>query len=25
MEEFAEPNCFTTADHRDAVRSFLSR
>jgi 2-(1,2-epoxy-1,2-dihydrophenyl)acetyl-CoA isomerase len=25
MEEFAEPNCFTTADHREAVRSFLSR
>jgi 2-(1,2-epoxy-1,2-dihydrophenyl)acetyl-CoA isomerase len=25
MEEFAEPNCFTTADHRDAVRSFLAR
>jgi 2-(1,2-epoxy-1,2-dihydrophenyl)acetyl-CoA isomerase len=25
MEEFAEPNCFTTAGHREAVRSFLSR
>jgi len=25
MEEFAEPNCFTTADHRDAVSSFLAR
>jgi 2-(1,2-epoxy-1,2-dihydrophenyl)acetyl-CoA isomerase len=25
LEEFAEPNCFTTADHREAVRSFLSR
>jgi 2-(1,2-epoxy-1,2-dihydrophenyl)acetyl-CoA isomerase len=25
MEEFAEPNCFTTADHREAVRSFLAR
>jgi 2-(1,2-epoxy-1,2-dihydrophenyl)acetyl-CoA isomerase len=25
MEEFAEPNCFTTADHREAVHSFLSR
>jgi 2-(1,2-epoxy-1,2-dihydrophenyl)acetyl-CoA isomerase len=25
MEEFAEPNCFTTADHREAVRDFLAR
>jgi 2-(1,2-epoxy-1,2-dihydrophenyl)acetyl-CoA isomerase len=25
MEEFAEPNCFTTADHREAVRSFLDK
>lgn len=23
MEEFAEPNCFTTAGHQDAVRRFL--
>jgi 2-(1,2-epoxy-1,2-dihydrophenyl)acetyl-CoA isomerase len=23
MEEFAEPGCFTTADHRDAVRELL--
>jgi 2-(1,2-epoxy-1,2-dihydrophenyl)acetyl-CoA isomerase len=25
MEEFAEPSCFTTADHREAVSEFLSR
>jgi 2-(1,2-epoxy-1,2-dihydrophenyl)acetyl-CoA isomerase len=25
MEEFAEPMCFTTAGHRDAVRRFLAR
>ena len=25
MEEFAEPMCFTTAGHQDAVRRFLSR
>ncbi len=25
MEEFAEPMCFTTAGHRDAVRVFLAR
>lgn len=25
LEEFAEPNCFTTADHREAVGSFLAR
>lgn len=25
MEEFAEPMCFTTAGHRDAVRRFLQR
>lgn len=25
MEEFAEPMCFTTAGHRDAVRRFLER
>jgi 2-(1,2-epoxy-1,2-dihydrophenyl)acetyl-CoA isomerase len=24
MEEFAEPGCFTTADHREAVQAFLS-
>jgi 2-(1,2-epoxy-1,2-dihydrophenyl)acetyl-CoA isomerase len=25
MEEFAEPGCFTTGDHRDAVEAFLAR
>jgi 2-(1,2-epoxy-1,2-dihydrophenyl)acetyl-CoA isomerase len=25
MEEFAEPNCFTTRDHREAVEAFLAR
>jgi 2-(1,2-epoxy-1,2-dihydrophenyl)acetyl-CoA isomerase len=25
MEEFAEPGCFTTSDHREAVEAFLSR
>ncbi len=25
MEEFAEPGCFTTADHREAVEAFLAR
>jgi len=25
LEEFAEPMCFTTSAHRDAVRSFLAR
>jgi 2-(1,2-epoxy-1,2-dihydrophenyl)acetyl-CoA isomerase len=25
MEEFAEPGCFTTSDHRDAVEAFLAR
>jgi 2-(1,2-epoxy-1,2-dihydrophenyl)acetyl-CoA isomerase len=25
MEEFAEPNCFTTADHREAVGAFLEK
>src|SRR5919106_1111360 len=25
MEEFAEPGCFTTADHRDAVRELLTK
>jgi 2-(1,2-epoxy-1,2-dihydrophenyl)acetyl-CoA isomerase len=25
MEEFAEPMCFTTAGHKDAVRRFLAR
>ncbi len=25
MEEFAEPNCFTTSDHREAVGAFLAQ
>jgi 2-(1,2-epoxy-1,2-dihydrophenyl)acetyl-CoA isomerase len=25
MEEFAEPSCFTTSDHRDAVEAFLAK
>ena len=25
MEEFAEPGCFTTRAHRDAVQALLSR
>jgi 2-(1,2-epoxy-1,2-dihydrophenyl)acetyl-CoA isomerase len=25
MEEFAEPGCFTTSDHREAVEAFLSQ
>lgn len=25
MEEFAEPGCFTTSDHREAVEAFLAR
>ena len=25
MEEFAEPGCFTTTDHREAVEAFLAR
>jgi len=25
MEEFAEPGCFTTSDHRQAVETFLAR
>ena len=24
MEEFAEPGCFTIAEHREAVQAFLS-
>jgi hypothetical protein len=25
MEGFAEPNCFTTGDHREAVEAFLAQ
>lgn len=25
MEEFAEPNCFTTSDHRESVEAFLAQ